>query len=142
MDPKNEQASGWGICVYNDLLMDFSRRGTKEIADRDMEKALGFGDQIAPFSPGGIYTCRLIALAHALLCVPVSWHIKMVMVQGVFDALHWYSLAVTDRHLLKFCGRPVLRLLHQIILLRKERGGGIELIRYQGKTRQYWTQSA
>ena len=41
VDPKNEQASGWGICVYNDLLMDFSRRGTKEIADRNMEKALG-----------------------------------------------------------------------------------------------------
>jgi len=134
VDPKNEQPSGWGICVCTDRLIELSKRGSKDVADKDLLKVLGFGDQIAAFSPGGIYTCRLIALAHALLCVPVSWHINVVMVQGVFDALHWYSLATTDRHLLKFCGRPVLRLLRQIICLREQIGGRTQFIRYEGQS--------
>jgi len=102
------------------------------VGKKDLEKLNScFGDQIAAFSPGGIYTCRLIALVHALLSVPVSWHIDVVMVQGVFDALHWYSLATTDRHLLRFCGRPVLKLLHQIIQQRNQIGGRTTFIRYQ-----------
>jgi len=113
---------------YNDWLLDTSISPEKRVSIGNGE--LAYGDIINPFSPGGVYVARLISLVHALLCVPASWALRVVCTQGAIDATLWFALAQTDRHRLNMCGRPILTLLHQILNVRRRRGGTTELVRF------------
>lgn len=54
----------------------------------------------------------------------------MVCTQGVIDAMSWFSLAQTDRHRLRLCGRPFLALLHEIVATRRRIGGPTQFTRF------------
>ena len=97
VDPNNDESSGWGLCIETDKLLAVSSVLPERAADRDsvLSSVLGFGDKIDPFVPGGVYTCRLIAVIHAILAVPASG-ISCFCPQGAIDALHWFSLCPTD----------------------------------------------
>jgi exonuclease III len=125
VDPSNSQPSGWGVCVENGWLQSVASPLPSETKAREkaLKLAVAFGDQITPFYPGGVYVCRLIALVHALLSVPVLCPLRVVCAQGPIDAMHWFRSATMDRHKLKLCGRPILAILEDLITVRRQHGG-------------------
>jgi hypothetical protein len=74
---------------------------------------------------------RLVAIAHAILCVPSSWNVDIFCVQGAIDAISWFKMAATDRHRLRLCGSPVLSFICAAILARKAAGGSTSFVAYR-----------
>lgn len=133
VDPGNQQPSGWGVCIGDDRLhqsasLFLSAKRKHRLGFRSMMSALG--GKILPFVPQGVYVSRLVAIVHALLCVPVVWDVAIFCTQGSIDALRWFEAAPTDRHRLKLCGNSILRCIQLAISARASVGASTSLIRY------------
>ena len=133
VDPANQQASGWGICIGDDRLersADAFLSVRRKLKSGFLAKTSSYGDKIPPFLPPGVYIARLVALMHAILCVPANWDVSIYCAQGAIDALHWFQLAATDRHRLRLCGSSFLGFISSAISARAAAGGSTTLVRY------------
>lgn len=135
-DPNNTQFSGWAVCVGDDWLARsadaFPPAGAKnrKKIQRLRHRLSCFGEKLAPSEPPGLYVSRLVAVVHALCCVPVTWSISIYCVQGVIDAMRWFSAADTDRHRLRLCGNAIISFIHSAIQARQAHGGATSLVAY------------
>src|ERR1700734_1143416 len=84
-------------------------------------KVACFGDKILPCIPAGKLVPRLTAVAHAVLCVPASWHISVFCAKSTAHALAWS--ADTDRLRLRQCASPIIMFVQAVVKERQRFGG-------------------
>lgn len=135
VDTANTQFSAWAVCIGDDWLAREAAtfpgpKDTKRLQSLRF-KVSCFGEKMGPSLPAaGSYTPNLTAIAHALCCVPASWHVSIFCAKMALDAVHWFQRADTDRHRLRLCSSPLLEFIHAAISARVSAGGSALLVPY------------
>ena len=130
--------STWGVCYANDWFNENWRTVPPEdqLAAADVFGALLVGDPIAEQSSRGIYMAELQAVVRALMSLPVTWNVTVVLdsKSSMLAVEKYTSGTVSTRAKLRMSGRPMLDLLKRLIDDRYNHGGSVRLVHVKSHT--------
>jgi len=122
--------SSWGICYGNDWFKMCWNTIPPEslLAVHDVRGAVLVGDAIPQEFSTGIYMAELHAVVRALMSLPVTWHVTLVLdSKSSMVAVQRFGTCST-RAKLRMPGRPMLGMIERLTKDRVRCGGAVEWI--------------
>jgi ribonuclease HI len=125
-------SSSWGLCYGNDWFHECYHTVPSEdqMSVRAVRGSLLVGDRIADEFTHGIYMAELHAVVRALISLPVTWKVKLVLdSQSSITAIDKFlRRTISARSKLRMPGRPMLGLVAMLVKDRQEHGGSVSWI--------------